>query len=83
MQRGGNPTMFDRRLAIQSANMAVDLLDKGIDQLRNGVDIDEINQVVGMVSNKMVTMTIDEALTKEKVFDIDMYNLVNSLTTSR
>jgi len=83
MQRGGNPTMFDRRLASQSAHLAVDLLDDGIDRLKNGEDLDEINRVVGIVSNKMVTLSIDEALEKPKFFDCDMYNLVNSLTTSR
>ncbi len=83
MQRGGTPTMFDRRLAIQSANLAVDLLDEGIDKLKAGEELDEINRVVGIISNKMVTMSIDEALQKPKFFDCDMYNLVNSLTTSR
>ena len=83
MQRGGNPTMFDRRLAIQSAHLAVDLLDEGIDKLKKGEELDEINRVVGIVRNKMITMSIDEALQKPKFFDCDMYNLVNSLTTSR
>ena len=83
MQRGGNPTMFDRRLASQSAHLAVSLLDEGIDKLKKGEDLDEINRVVGIVRNKMVTMSIDEALEKPKFFDCDMYNLVNSLTTSR
>ncbi len=83
MQRGGNPTMFDRRLAIQSAHLAVDLLDEGIDRLKKGESLAEINRVVGIVRNKMVTMSINEALEKPKFFDCDMYNLVNSLTTSR
>ncbi|MCK5129206.1 MAG: ATP-dependent 6-phosphofructokinase [Clostridiales bacterium] len=83
MQRGGAPTMFDRRLAMQSANTAVDLLDVGIDKLHNGGKIENINQVVGIVRNNIITMTIDEALSKEKFFDKKMYDLVNSRTTSR
>jgi hypothetical protein len=58
-------------------------LDEGIDKLKAGEKLDEINRVVGIISNKMVTMSIDEALKKPKFFDCDMYNLVNSLTTSR
>jgi 6-phosphofructokinase 1 len=83
MQRGGNPTMFDRRLASQSAHLAVNLLDEGIDRVNAGEDAKDINRAVGIVRNKMVTMSIDEALQKPKFFDCDMYNLVNSLTTSR
>ena len=83
MQRGGAPTTFDRRFAILSANYAVDLLDEGIDRLKEGEKLTDINQVVGIVSNKLVNMTIDEALKKVKFFDHDIYNLANSLITSR
>ena len=72
MQRGGTPTVFDRKLAVQSAARAVDLLHNGIG-----------NRVVGIRRNEIFDMDIDEALATEKHFDKDMYRLVNSLTTSR
>lgn len=83
MQRGGTPTMFDRRLAIQSAHRAVELLDEGIDKLNNGEEIENINQAVGIVRDKIINMPIEEALSKAKYFDYNIYNLVNSLITSR
>ncbi len=83
LQRGGIPTMFDRSLAIRSANLAVNLLDEGIDKLNAGENVDSINRVVGMVRNKMVSMTIDEALEKEKIFNQHIYDLANLVITSR
>jgi 6-phosphofructokinase 1 len=83
MQRGGNPTMFDRRLAIQCAHRAVELLDEGIDRLSKGEEIESINQAVGIRRDKIMNMPMEDALQQPKYFDNNIYNLVNSLITSR
>ncbi len=72
MQRGGTPTVFDRRLAVQSASRAVELLSDGIG-----------NRAVGIRRNEIFDMDIEEALATPKYFDKAMYDLVNSTITSR
>lgn len=72
MQRGGAPTVYDRRLAIESAVRAVELLSKGTG-----------NRAVGIRRNEIFDMDILEALATPLVFKEELYNLVNSLSTSR
>lgn len=72
LQRGGTPTVQDRRLATQSAIRAVELLEEGAS-----------NRVVGIRKNEIIDMDTDEALAVEKKFDDVLLENVNSLLTSR
>lgn len=72
LQRGGSPTVQDRRLATESAIKAVELLEAG-----------ETNRVVGIRKNEIIHMDTDEALAIEKKFDEILLSHVNSLLTSR
>jgi len=72
LQRGGSPTVQDRRLATESAIKAVELLEAG-----------ETNRVVGIRENKIIHLDTDEALAIEKEFDKTLLSHVNSLLTSR
>lgn len=61
-QRGGIPTMEDRLRSTQMSVRAVDLLSNGIG-----------NRVVGIKDNCIIDEDIDEALSKELVFNQDLY----------
>ncbi|NLK44023.1 MAG: ATP-dependent 6-phosphofructokinase, partial [Tissierellia bacterium] len=63
IQRGGNPTSFDRILASKMGNRAVELLKEG-----------KTGRTIGMKCNKIIDMEINEALQIKKEFDIEMYN---------
>lgn len=63
IQRGGNPTTFDRIIASKMGNKAVDLLKEG-----------KAGRTIGMKCNKIIDMDINEALKIKKEFDIEMYN---------
>lgn len=69
IQRGGNPTACDRILASRMGAHAVELLGKGIG-----------NRVVCIVDNKIVDMDIEEALSMEKDFDMELYELSKILS---
>lgn len=62
-QRGGIPTMEDRLRSTQMGVRAVDLLSNGIG-----------NRVVGIKDNRIIDEDIDEALSKELVFNQDLYH---------
>ncbi|MDL2237458.1 6-phosphofructokinase [Christensenellaceae bacterium OttesenSCG-928-K19] len=62
IQRGGNPTMADRFRATRMGAHAVQLLNKGIG-----------NRVVGIRDNQILDEDIDEALSREIVFPVDLY----------
>lgn len=64
IQRGGNPTVQDRGLAIRMTEYAVDLLHQGIG-----------NRVVGIRQNQIMDMDILEALQMDRVVQKDQYNL--------
>ncbi len=69
IQRGGNTSAFDRVLASRLGAKAVELLVEG----KGG-------RVVGMRDNKIVDMDIHEALSMEKKFDYELYELANILS---
>lgn len=69
IQRGGSPTAFDRVLASQMGAKAVELLLQG-----------KTCRIVGMKKNKLVDFDVDEALSMEREFDMDMYNLSKILS---
>ncbi|NLV88214.1 MAG: 6-phosphofructokinase [Tissierellia bacterium] len=63
IQRGGNPTSYDRIIASKMGNRAVELLKEG-----------KAGRTVGIKSNKIIDLDINEALEIKKEFDIEMYN---------
>ncbi|MCE7792025.1 6-phosphofructokinase [Salipaludibacillus sp. CUR1] len=64
IQRGGDPTSFDRILASKMGVMAVELLLNK-----------KTNQVIGIKNNSLFNMDITESLTTEKTFNREMYKL--------
>ncbi len=68
IQRGAEPTARDSAFAFEAGNLAVRLLRDGIS-----------NQVIGMQKGRVMYMPIDKALSCEKNFNRDLFNLVNSL----
>ena len=68
-QRGGEPTVFDRILAMKMGARAVELLEKGIG-----------GRVVGIRQNEIVDDDIDEALSMELKFNHELYAQYEAMT---
>lgn len=64
IQRGGNPTAFDRILASRMGAYAVELLESG-----------KSSRVVGIKSNEITDMDIKEALAMKSTINNDLYRL--------
>ncbi len=69
IQRGGNPTAFDRILASKMASKAVELILE-----------DKKGLTVGMKCNEILAVEIDKALAMEKRLDMDTYDLAGILS---
>ncbi len=69
IQRGGDPSAFDRILATRMGVRAVDLLNEG----RGGL-------AVGIRDNKMIEVTLQEAVEKVDRFDSELYGMNDFLT---
>ena len=69
VQRGGSPSAFDRILASKLGNKAVELLIEG-----------KSKRVVGIKDNKIIDLDIDEALSMEKKFDQELYEMAKILS---
>lgn len=69
IQRGGNPTAFDRLIASQMGAKAVELLMNGA-----------TSRVVGVKGNEIIDMDINEALSMKKEFNKNMYQLTKILS---
>lgn len=69
VQRGGSPTVRDRVMASEMGYEAVKLLKDGIG-----------NRVIAYRENKIVNYDIYEALAMVKPFDIESYNVANSIS---
>jgi len=69
LQRGGNPTAFDRILASRLGSKAVEVLMNG-----------DSGKAVGIRDNKIIIEPIDKALEMKKKFDVDMYELAKILS---
>ncbi|NLJ40028.1 MAG: 6-phosphofructokinase [Clostridiales bacterium] len=64
IQRGGNPSVFDRILASRMGYHAVNLL-------RNGIS----NKVICIKNNHITDIDINKALTMEKAFDNELFDI--------
>jgi 6-phosphofructokinase 1 len=69
LQRGGSPTALDRMYASRLGAYAVELLIKG-----------ETDKMVGIISDKLVSVPLEEAFEKKKDFDENIYRLVRILS---
>ncbi len=69
LQRGGSPTAFDRIIASKMGARAVELLLEG-----------KSARVVGIKGSQVIDKDIDEALSIEKQFDRETYNLTKILS---
>lgn len=69
IQRGGNPTAFDRNLASRMGAKAVELILCGI-----------TNHMVGINAGKIVSNSFDDAFSKSKILDREIYHLANILS---
>ena len=72
IQRGGNPTEKDRRIASLTAAKAVDLLFDDAD-----------SRAIGFSNGKLFSMPLEEALNIKSEFNSDMYELANVLGKGR
>ncbi|MBI4378552.1 MAG: 6-phosphofructokinase [Nitrospinae bacterium] len=64
IQRGGTPTAFDRVLATRYGVAAVELIKKG-----------EFGKMVALKGNKIVGVTLEEAIAKLKTVDLELYDI--------
>lgn len=69
IQRGGNPSAYDRVLASKLGAKAVELLIEG----KGG-------RVVGIRKGQVIDMDINEALKMERTFDEKLYNISKALS---
>ena len=69
VQRGGRPTVRDREMATRMGYYAVKLLSQGIG-----------NRVVCSENGKIFDRDIFEALNMEKAFDVETYNIANTVS---
>lgn len=69
IQRGGTPNSFDRILASEMGNKAVELLRDG-----------RGNRALGIKCNKIIDLDINEALLIKKEFNQEMYNTAKILS---
>lgn len=69
IQRGGSPSLVDRVVASQMGNYAVELIDKGI-----------VNRIIGKRGSDIVDYEINEALEMKKTIDMDLVDLVDTLS---
>lgn len=66
IQRGGSPTAYDRLLASRLGNAAVEALLRG-----------ETNKMAGLINNKIVLTSYDDAINKRKALDPELIRLVD------
>jgi 6-phosphofructokinase 1 len=71
VQRGGNPTVFDRILATKLGVRAVELIIE---------DENLTTKVVGIKDNKIIDMEINKALSMEKNFQSEIYEMIKLLS---
>ena len=72
IQRGGSPSLADRRLASLTAAKAVELLYN-----------DSHSRAIGLQAGEIVSMDLREALEVKPEFDMELYKLVNVLGKGR
>ncbi len=69
IQRGGTPTSFDRIMASEMGDTAIELLKQG-----------KSGRALGIKCNKIIDLDIEEALSIEKKFNEEMYHTAKVLS---
>ena len=69
VQRGGRPTVRDRVMASRMGYAAVELLVQGVG-----------NRVISFTDNKIVDFDIYEALSMERKFDYELYDIAHEIS---
>lgn len=70
IQRGGNPSFFDRKIATLMGAKAVDLLLEG-----------QSEKMVGFVNNEIEAFNIDQALSTKHAIDLEQLELSNIMAS--
>lgn len=68
LQRGGSPTLFDRRLATLAGGKAALLLAE-----------DSASKAIGMVGGEIIAGDLEDAMKQTREFDREMYELIGVL----
>jgi 6-phosphofructokinase 1 len=68
IQRGGSPSAFDRVLATRYGLGAIDMVHRG-----------EFGCMAALRSNKIVSITLKEAISKNRVVDDEMIQIADGL----
>jgi 6-phosphofructokinase len=68
IQRGGSPSAFDRVLATRYGLGAIDMVHRG-----------EFGRMAALRSNKIVSITLQEAISRNRVVDDEMIQIVDGL----
>jgi 6-phosphofructokinase len=68
IQRGGSPTAFDRVLATRYGLGAIDMVHRA-----------EFGCMAALRSNKIVSITLKEAISKNRVVDDEMIEITSGL----
>ena len=69
LQRGGNPTLSDRKLATLTGAKAVDLLYE-----------DSASKAIGITRGEVMAYDLEEAMALPKEFDQKLYDLISILS---
>ena len=67
-QRGRTPSAYDSWFAFEAGNLAVNLLENGIG-----------NQVIGLKDGRVYYLPIGMALQQKREFNLQLYNLINTI----
>jgi len=72
IQRGGTPTAFDRILATRFGVAAVDLVAAG-----------DFGKMVAVRGDRITTIPLEDAVSRQKTVDLDLYELAKTVTWGR
>lgn len=67
LQRGGNPTAFDRILATRYGIAAVDLIEKK-----------DFGKMVALRGNQIIAVNLEEGVSRSKTVDMDIYEIART-----
>lgn len=70
IQRGGNPSVFDRILATRMGSYSVDLISSGIS-----------NVMIGSQGDKLVTLPLEKAIKNHPIPDLTLLEMLKNLRT--
>lgn len=69
LQRGGSPSLRDRLIATECADVAINLIKAG-----------EYNRAVGIINGKVIDISLSKALEAKRTFNEAMYNSIDILS---